>query len=594
MHQISSKDIHGAYLNGARCVIENKKYLNDINVFPVPDGDTGNNLSATMASIIEKSKAEESVRETVKSIADASIYGARGNSGIIFAQYLNGLSMEIDGEDDISIENFAKAQYNSVKYAYDAVSEPVEGTMLTVLKEWAHSLFDFHKKTSDFQELLSHSYEVLENSLKKTKNQLKVLKKAGVVDSGAKGFAIFIKGFMDFLNPIFTKAVKESAGENAIAEDLQDEDIKGFRYCVEAVLDGGESTRASLKEKLKQFGDSLIIAGNEDKTKIHIHTDKPSEVLAEVSKAGEVSDKKVDDMFMQSKINSQKKFSIGLITDTIADLPDQFIKKHQIVAVPLNIMLNGREYLDKVSVDNSMITAQIDTGGEMPTSSQPDVRTVESAMEHMLDHYDSIVGITVAAKLSGTFNVFKMIAGKLDPEGKRISIIDSKQNSGAEGLLVMKCAKMIEAGVAHSQIVERIEEMTGRTKILVSVKNLVTMIRGGRLGTRAGKIAGKLNMKPIVTLDKDGDGTLGGVAFSDKGSKNKIVRQFIKTYNKQGIDSYSVVHVENKIEAEETAALLKEKTGLETMYVMETSSVIAISAGEGAIAVSYISGKEQA
>jgi hypothetical protein len=312
-----------------------------------------------------------------------------------------------------------------------------------------------------------------------------------------------------------------------------------------------------------------------------------------VSAKAKVTDRKVDDMRMQSEINNKREFLTGLITDSIADLPEKFKTKHQIVTIPLNIMLEGREYLDKVSIDNPEITSVIEGGGEMPTSTQPDLRTVESALEHMLEHYDKIIAITVASKLSGTFNVFKMAASKLNPDGDRIIIIDSKQNSGAEGLLVLKCAKMIEAGVGYGQIVERISDMAERTKILVSVKNLITMIRGGRLGTKSGRIAEKLNIKPIVTLDGEGAGTLGGFAFSDKGSRRKILKKVVKTHKKRGLDAFCVVHVQNEGEAFEIAAEIREKTGIEALYIVETSAVTAISAGRGAVAVSYMAGKEK-
>ena len=234
-HIIDTEKIYKAYLNGAKYVIAGKQELNRINVFPVADADTGNNLASAMKAILEKSNFTKSIKKTYESIANACLEGARGNSGIIFAQYLNGVSEEIQNETVVTMDNFAQAHLKSIDYAYNAVSKPVEGTMLTVMREWASSMFDFSKKASDFTDLLSHSYKKLEESLKRTKNQLAALRKAGVVDSGAKGFALFIKGILDFL-----MSDKETEIQEIQDMDLDDmgaviHENPTYRFCVEVL-----------------------------------------------------------------------------------------------------------------------------------------------------------------------------------------------------------------------------------------------------------------------------------------------------------------------------------------------------------------------
>ncbi|MBN2558436.1 MAG: DegV family EDD domain-containing protein, partial [Clostridia bacterium] len=560
-----------------------------INVFPVADGDTGNNLSATMYSIINESRITSSVKGTLESIADASLGGARGNSGIIFAQYMSGVSAEVENDSMISLENFATAHKNSVRYAYEAINNPVEGTMLTVIREWAHSLFDFHKKARDFSDLLSHSYAVLEESLKKTTNQLRVLKKAGVVDSGAKGFVLFIKGFMDFIKNEKTSAIETEADishdENA---PLPIHVETNFRYCVEAMLDGHGVDREKLKAALEHLGDSLIVAGNEHITRVHIHSNNPAEVFAAASEFSKISRQKVEDMIRQSDIVEHRKHDIALVTDSIADLPKEFLDEHQIHVVPLNIIIDDTEYLDKLTIDNLKVIDQVKNGKTFPTSSQPDSKTVEAVISYLASYYKSIIAITVASELSGTYNVFKGVAEKLSGPGFPITVIDSKQNSGAEGLLVIECAKMIEEGLSHDEIVAGVRELSAKAKILVSVRNLETMIKGGRLGTKAGKFAEKLNMKPIITLDEKGKGTIGGIAFSHKGSKRLLIRRMKAVMKKGGIRIYSIVHVNNFEEAQIYAGMLEDITGIKPDNITEASSIIAISAGDGALALSYI------
>ncbi|MDX1358753.1 MAG: DegV family protein, partial [Clostridia bacterium] len=485
MKFIESSKLYNAFMHGAEYVMKYRTALNKINVFPVADGDTGTNLQATMKSIISRAKPEKSVKKMMESIADASLGGARGNSGIIFSQYLNGLSMEISGEGSVSMEQFASANLKSVDYAYGAVSDPVEGTMLTVIKDWAQSLFDFHKKAAGFQELLSHGYDKLEKSLLKTKDQLSILRKAGVVDSGAKGFVLFIKGFID----VIVHGVQREMEIPVETENEEEPHIHietKYRYCVEALIKGCHETEV-LRNELLKFGDSLIVAGNSRVARVHIHSDDPESVFDIIGKHEEVLSKKVDDMALQSDIVENRKFNIALITDSIADLPRDFILENQITVVPLNILMNGLEYLDKITISNKRLLDYIDVGDEFPSSSQPDPKTIEANLSFLLDHYDSVIAITVAAALSGTYNSFKTAAGNLNDRGKKISIIDSRQNSGSEGLLVMKCAELIARGMSHERIVEEIDKRIPASKIIVSVSNLITMIKGGRLSESAGK-----------------------------------------------------------------------------------------------------------
>ena len=359
--------------------------------------------------------------------------------------------------------------------------------------------------------------------MEKTKNQLSVLRKAGVVDSGAKGFVLFIKGFIESI--IHGKKSVDLNLEDEMDETKPDIHINTeFRYCVEAKIKGCHDFEG-LRNDLKDLGDSLIIAGNERVARVHVHSDDPESVFEKISAHEEVLSQKVDDMKLQSEIVENRKYSIALVTDSIADLPIEFIDEHQISVVPLNISMNGIEYLDKITVSNKKILQHIEHSDEFPTSAQPDIRTVENVFSFLLDNYDSIIAITVADELSGTYNSFKKAAGNLEDRGKKISVIDSKQNSGSEGLIVMKCMDMIAEGMTHDDIVDRVRDLVPASKIIVSVSTLTNMIKGGRLGTTSGKIAKKLNLKPIVTLDENGKGTLGGAAFSHKGSQKKIIRK---------------------------------------------------------------------
>ena len=179
MRQLDSITVYNAYLLGAKKVIEHKNLLNKINVFPVADGDTGSNLFSMMNSIIHEAKIGNTVKRTMESIAEAALMGARGNSGLIFAGYLGGMSRAIWDEEIISIENFAHANQEAVRYAYEAIENPVEGTMITLMKEWAKHLNELVKEGEFSEKPLIEIEERLEYTLSLTKDQLPELKKAG-------------------------------------------------------------------------------------------------------------------------------------------------------------------------------------------------------------------------------------------------------------------------------------------------------------------------------------------------------------------------------------------------------------------------------
>ena len=199
MMLITNKQVYESFIRGAHHVIERKEVLNKINVFPVRDGDTGSNLSSMMRSIIEMAENKVSVKTTLESVADAALYGARGNSGIIFAQYFRGLSESIEGDEAISVNDFAAACRCAAKYAYDAIENPVEGTMITVMREWGNVLTAECKRHTSLTEIFRNALNQVEIALERTKEQMPILKKANVVDSGAKGFTYFIEGAIYYL-----------------------------------------------------------------------------------------------------------------------------------------------------------------------------------------------------------------------------------------------------------------------------------------------------------------------------------------------------------------------------------------------------------
>lgn len=589
---LNGENLYQSFISGAREVIRNKTYLNDINVFPVADGDTGNNLASTMTSIIEGAKAQRSAKSTMNSIADAALIGARGNSGIIVAQYINGISMSLRDDEEITIPAFAESVQNAFPHAYGAISNPVEGTIITVIRDWAEEVYKQKDKAKNFYELLRQPLETAFKSLEQTTYKLKILEESKVVDSGARGFVHFIQGFTEFMKTGKIVEVGEQIEEIVtIPHPKHEIGNIDHRYCTEALVMGKEIILPQIKSELENLGDSLIVAGNNNKARIHIHTNFPQKVMKILRDRGTIIEQKVDDMKRQYESSYERKYNIALVTDSIADLPMEIIDKYQINVVPLNIIIENSSYLDKVTVTPEMFYDLLDEVDEYPSSAQPSIKVVENLFTSLLENYDEILTITVAKEQSGTNNIFLKAAENISRIGKRIEVIDSKQNSGAEGLLVMKAAELIHKGTSLDGIVREIKRLRDQTKILVSVNTLKYMVRSGRISKVSG-IAGKLiNLKPVISIDENGKGKIEDKAFSLISNTKKIMNILKNDHKSNEITRYAIVHANDPIRAEEYREKIIQIINKEPEYIMNISTIVGMSAGVGSVAVAYMKEK---
>jgi len=191
---------------GGAAIIQNQKELDKINVFPVADADTGLNLAQTIEAVLSRSEQKRGLKDTIILVADSALMGARGNSGIILAQYLHGLRMELPDLSNVSAREFAESAKRAVKHMYSSLMNPVEGTMITVLREWSEYLAEHSKQVGDFHHLLRTSLETAKKSLRETPVKLEILAEAKVVDAGAKGDCLFSGGYCR----IYRKGIRAS------------------------------------------------------------------------------------------------------------------------------------------------------------------------------------------------------------------------------------------------------------------------------------------------------------------------------------------------------------------------------------------------
>lgn len=579
---ISNELLYKSFIIGAKQVISEKNGLNSINVFPVPDGDTGTNLASMMNAIIERAKLGSTPKETLQSIADAAIIGARGNSGIIFASYISGLSDALN-QELIDLDTWISLTQKAYQAAYHSINTPVEGTMITVMRAWMNALNEFKKATNEAIDLLVKSYEYVKEELAKTPEYLKVLKDNHVVDAGAKGFVHFIEGFIKAFKGEDLVIEVHEAVEELHVDHLEDSQ---FRYCTEALLRGKDLDIDQLRTSLSSYGDSLVVAGNERTLRVHIHTDHPDQVFAFLDRYGLIQEQKVDDMRRQFEAANHRKYKVALVTDSIADLPVDIIDQYQIHQYPITLHMNHSEYLDKVTIQSSRFYELMDSLEVYPTSSQPNGKSLENFFSFLSTYYKEILVITVSKEMSGTYQAF-VDAAKKFPQTK-INVINSKQNSGAEGLLVYKAAKLIHEGLSMDEIVQKIESLTTKSKILVSVKTIKYMIRSGRLTRLSGTIVSLMHLKPVISIDEEGKGIIMMKTLSTHKADQKIFDHVNEIHQTYGIESYAIVHANANDRASHYATTLEAILGDKPTYIMDISTIVAMNAGIGTVAVAYL------
>lgn len=591
--ELDGKQLYYSFLAGAQRIFDNQKLLNDINVFPVADADTGTNLASTMRSIIDTNIPTDNIQITANALADAALVGARGNSGIIFAQFLYGFSNEIKSEESLSVQSFKDIIKLAVKYAYDSISNPVEGTMITVLREWSDGLNAIHEKVDEFKQLITESYQSAKTSLAETTGKLEVLTKHNVVDAGAKGFVVFLEGMIDFFKHEEIKKILPTRNvikfQSYEAEAISHDEVT-FRYCTEAMLIGEKLDKSVLKEMLEPLGDSLVIAGSPSKLRIHIHTDEPTLLFEKINILGDITFQKVDDMVMQKDVMENRKNNIALMTDSTCDLPQEMIEKHQIHVVPLSVHMGNTYFLDRVTLNAERFYNIFDSLKERPSTAQPAFKDFSNKLSYLSTHYESVIGMHINSKMSGTHSNATRSAKSISWQMKKpIDIIDSKKLTGSLGLLVLRLAEAIESkNYSHDELIELGENWSKKSDLFVSVKTLKYIAKSGRVSPLKGFIGNLLNLKPIIKIDNHGVSSLLEKSFTEEGSMKNMMNHAKQTIANGELWGYAITHANNPTTADWYKNELTKLTGHKPKFMNIASPVLGANVGPGVVAVSFL------
>ena len=334
IEQIDAQSLRSAFITGAKSLEAKKEWINELNVFPVPDGDTGTNMTMTIMSAAKNLAAEESddIAELCRAIAQGSLRGARGNSGVILSQLFRGAAKILKEAQVIDVFELALAFDKASETAYKAVMKPKEGTILTVAKAMGDKALEIHENYNDIIPFLEEVLKCGDETLKKTPEMLPVLKKAGVVDSGGQGLMVILHGMLEGLKGNVIElgdvvlSTKSVAADGAAREDIDTADIK-FGYCTEFIVnlkkEFTDKDEKEFKNFLTSIGDSLVCVADDEVVKVHVHTNDPGLAIQKGLSFGELTNLKIDNMREEhrervikgvDKILKEQKKKMGVIS----------------------------------------------------------------------------------------------------------------------------------------------------------------------------------------------------------------------------------------------------------------------------------------
>ncbi|HKJ20164.1 MAG TPA: DegV family protein [Woeseiaceae bacterium] len=516
-----------ALTSGIHRVLAEQEYLNRINVFPVADSDTGTNLclSLTPALGVLNAPGEKHMGTLLAALADVLLDSARGNSGAIVAQFFQGMSDSAGDITRFTTYTFGKAVSLGSDYAHDALSQPREGTILSVIAAFAESIAHEvgTQSETEFPHVMETSLQRVDEALANTPNQLDVLRKAGVVDSGAKGFAEIVAGMAEYVQDgtMAPMPAISIAHEIEPAVEFSEADNESqYRFCTECIVTAPDINRRKLREALSELGDSLVLAGTKRKAKIHIHVDEPEQVFDTARQYGDLSAEKADDMHRQQHATHNQKRRFAVITDSGADISDADMERLDIHMVPCRIQFGEHGYLDKVSITIDEFYEELETNPHHPTTSQPAPGDFRRQFQFLASHFDDVISINLTSAASGTFQAAELAAARTDAPGK-IHVIDSLNASHGQGQLAVLAAECAEAGIDVKTTLEVLRTQVPTTRTFAILSDLRYAVRGGRLPHWVKTVADFLRLTPIICTTPSGKVSLSSFMF---GSHKRIAR----------------------------------------------------------------------
>ena len=504
-----------ALRTGIHRLVAREELINKINVFPVPDGDTGTNLALTLHAVLValRGTPEPHAGRLLTRVADAALDGARGNSGAILAQFLMGVGDHAAQQATLTASQLAEAFAAGAAYARESLSDPREGTILTVLADFAAEAEAAARDgVTGVGALFRRALAAARTSLEATPAKLEALRRANVVDAGALGFVEFAAGMTEYLET--GDAPADDAAIQLISDDETTAGAQAdleHRYCTECTITGNAIDRRKLREEASALGSSLVIAGSRDKLRVHVHTNEPPRLFELAARYGAVSREKADDMQRQQEMaHHAAARRVAVVTDSAADLPESVLEQLDIHVVPVRVHFGTQSYLDKAGLAPEDFFRMLRSSPVHPKTSQPPPGDFRRAFEFLGSHYEAVVYVGLTARVSGTFQSAETGAARARTRA-RILTQDSGTAALGQGLIAMRAAEAAALGADAEGVRAAARAAGRRTRTWGCLLTLEYAVRGGRVPAWIKPLADFFRLVPVLVVRGDGGLGIGGL-----------------------------------------------------------------------------------
>ncbi len=610
---LTAPALRRALIAGAHRVIAARDGLNRINVFPVADGDTGNNLAFTLGSVLNGALSRRSrhIGELLKRIGDDAIDGARGNSGAILAQFLHGVAEHARAQPVLDAQTLAAAVRHGADSARSALAHPVEGTILSVIDSFADAMAEAATRLRDdprggFSSALAQA----RTALARTPQQMALLQKAGVVDAGAQGFVDLLEGIAEFVDggprAMRLRTALHAANESHDVHGRDDHHVHDDghashgavdperRWCTECLLivdseRGAPIQREPLRAALDAIGaDSMVLAGGGARMRVHAHIGAPQHLFDACAAFATVEGMKADDMLLQAR-SPGRADRVAVITDSAADLPDAIAERHAVHVVPVRVNLDGRDYLDKIGLATSEFYRRMATSRELPRTSQPPPGDFRRPFEFLCAHHPTVVYVGLSRAISGTLQSAEHAAGR--GHSGKVRVFDTINIAGGQGLLTWRAAELADAGADADAILRELERLRPLTLTWGITRDIAHAVRGGRIPAWAGPAVRFSGLTPIIRMNTDGKLGIAGGLFA-KAKAPEAFAAYVAKRARRALGDRTplrmiVGHCDAREDGERLLSALRNRLHVVEAHLVETGPAIGAHAGRGTLVASF-------
>jgi DegV family protein with EDD domain len=442
-------------------------------------------------------------------MARAAVLGARGNSGMMLAHFLLGFADALGERATASTRDVAAAVREGADRLYASLDDPREGTILTVARDVAAAAERAAAETEDVGEFMRELLAEGEAALARTPDLMAVLKEAGVVDAGGKGFVRMLEGVVRRIegDPIPPLAQADGTADAAAVMPAAEFEVAAERdhqFCTELLVRGEHLPPANeVRAAMHAFGGSVVVAVMADILKIHVHTDSPEAVFTYAARWGRLETTKADDMRAQHRrLAHADRRPVAIVTDSSADLADSVLDRHHISVVPLQVVFGDQTFRDRIDLKPEEFYRRLAAARELPTTSQPAPADFVRVQRDARAGAEEVVAVLLSGALSGTLASAQAAVRAAGISG--VQVVDSRSASLGVGMLALRGAELAESGWTGAAIARELERVRGRSGMLLTVDRYDNLLRSGRVSRGKAWIAGMLDVKPILSLDGDG------------------------------------------------------------------------------------------